>query len=41
LLASLDERRGVAQREIDMLDELGQIAARGLIDGTLTLTSDV
>ena len=40
LLASLDERRGVAQREIDMLDELDQIAARGLIDGTLALTSD-
>jgi hypothetical protein len=37
LLASLDERRGVAQQEIDMLDELDQIVVRGLIDGTLML----
>jgi hypothetical protein len=37
LLASLDERRAVAQREIDVLNELRRIAAGGLIDGTLTL----
>jgi len=39
LLASLDERRAVAQREIDVLDELRRIATGGLIDGTLALTS--
>jgi hypothetical protein len=37
LLASLDERRAVAQREIDVLDELRRIATGGLIGGTLTL----
>ena len=35
LLASLDERRAVAQREIDVLNELRRIATGGLIDGTL------
>jgi hypothetical protein len=39
LLASIDGRRALAQREIDMLDELRQIATGGLIDGTLTLVS--
>jgi hypothetical protein len=37
LLASLDERRAVAQREIDVLDELRRVATGGLISGTLTL----
>jgi hypothetical protein len=40
LLAELDERSGVAQREIDMLDELRDVATAGLIDGTLTLAGD-
>lgn len=40
LLASIDERRALAQREIDMLDELRRVATGGLIDGTLTLASD-
>jgi hypothetical protein len=40
LLASIDGRRALAQREIDMLDELRQVATGGLIDGTLTLVSD-
>lgn len=37
LLAELDERRRLAQQEIDALDELRRIAATGLTDGTLTL----
>jgi hypothetical protein len=37
LLASLDDRRAVVQREIDVLNELRRIATGGLIDGTLTL----
>jgi hypothetical protein len=40
LLASIDARRTLAQQEIDMLDELRQVATSGLIDGTLTLVSD-
>ena len=40
LLASIDDRRALAQREIDMLDELRQVATCGLMDGTLTLVSD-
>jgi N-6 DNA Methylase len=40
LLASIDARRALAQREIDMLDELCHIVTGGLIDGTLTLISD-
>jgi hypothetical protein len=39
LLRSLDGRRAVAQREIDILDELRRVATGGLIDGTLALTS--
>lgn len=37
LLASIDARRALAQREIDVLDELRRVAAGGLIDGTLSL----
>jgi hypothetical protein len=40
LLGSLDERHAVAQREIDMLDELRRVATSGLTDGTLALASD-
>jgi hypothetical protein len=40
LLASIDGRRALAQREIDMLDELRQVTTGGLIDGTLTLVGD-
>lgn len=39
-LASIDGRRALAQREIDMLDELRRVATDGLIDGTLALASD-
>lgn len=37
LLVELDERRRLAHIELDALAELGQIAATGLTDGTLTL----
>lgn len=37
LLVELDERRRLARIELDALAELGQIAATGLTDGTLTL----
>jgi len=40
LLAEIDARRDIAQRELDVLDELQTAAIGGLIDGTLTLTSD-
>jgi hypothetical protein len=40
LLASIDARRSLAWREIDMLDELRRFATGGLIDGTLTLASN-
>lgn len=40
LLSSINERRALAQREIEMLDELCHVATSGLIDGTLTLVSD-
>ena len=40
LLASIDARRALARREIDMLDELCHIATGGLIDGTLALISN-
>ncbi|MGH3166737.1 MAG: hypothetical protein ACRDN0_12715, partial [Trebonia sp.] len=40
LLESIDRRRAVAQREIDMVDELCQVAMSGLMDGTLTVVSD-
>ena len=40
LLASIDARRALARREIDMLDELCHVATGGLIDGTLALISD-
>ena len=40
LLASIDARRALAQREIDMLDELCHVATGGLIDGTLALISN-
>jgi hypothetical protein len=36
LLASIEARRLLAVREINVLDELRQVAARGLIEGTLT-----
>ncbi|MCX9193451.1 hypothetical protein C3Y87_19030 [Carbonactinospora thermoautotrophica] len=37
LLTTADERRRLARREIDLLDEVCRIAAAGLSDGTLTL----
>jgi hypothetical protein len=40
LLASIDARRALARREIDMLDELCHVATGGLIDGTLALISN-
>jgi hypothetical protein len=40
LLASIDARRDLARRELDVLDELQHATIGGLIDGTLTLTSD-
>ena len=40
LLASIDARRALARREIDLLDELCHTATGGLIDGTLTLVSN-
>ena len=40
LLAEIDARRDLARRELDVLDELQDAAIGGLIDGTLTLTSD-
>ena len=40
LLAEIDARRDLAQRELDVLAELQTAAIGGLIDGTLTLTSD-
>ena len=39
LLAVADERRRLARREIDLLDEVCRIAATGLSDGTLTFAS--
>jgi hypothetical protein len=40
LLASIDARRDLARRELNVLDELQHATIGGLIDGTLTLTSD-
>jgi hypothetical protein len=40
LLASIDARRALTRREIDLLDELCHVATGGLIDGTLTLVSN-
>ena len=40
LLASIDARRDLARREIDMLDELQSRRHGGLIDGTLALISN-
>ena len=40
LLASIDARRALARREIDMLDELCHAAMGGLIDGVLALISN-
>ncbi len=40
LLTEIEGRRRVAQREIDILDDLRQVGIRGLIDGTLSLPSD-
>lgn len=37
LLAELEARRELAQREANLLDELRQVAMRGLFDGTLSL----
>jgi hypothetical protein len=38
LLAELEARRDLAQREMNLLDELRQVTLRGLFDGTLSLT---
>jgi N-6 DNA Methylase len=40
LLAVIEDRRDIARKEFDVLGELQGAAIRGLIDGTLTLTSD-
>jgi len=40
LLASIDARRALAQREIELLDELCRTATAGLIDGTLIVVSN-
>lgn len=40
MLSSIDFRREAARREIDMLDEVCQVVASGLTDGTLTVVSD-
>lgn len=40
ILAQLHARRDLAERELDVLDELQHVVTGGLIDGTLTLTSD-
>ncbi len=40
LLAQLDERRRLAQQELDLLGELRDITTTGLVDGTLILTGD-
>jgi hypothetical protein len=40
LLAEIEVRRQVAQREIDVLDDVCRVAIGGLIDGTLSLDSD-
>lgn len=37
LLAELETRQGLAQREANLLDGLRQVATRGLFDGTLSL----
>jgi hypothetical protein len=41
LLAVLDARTESAQREIDLLQELRDLATSGLVDGTLVLSADV
>ena len=40
LLAGIEARRDLARKELDVLDELQAATIGGLIDGTLTLTSD-
>lgn len=40
LLAAIEARRDLARRELDVLGELQAATIGGLIDGTLTLTSD-
>jgi len=40
LLAQINARRDLTERELDVLDELQQVVTGGLIDGTLTLTSN-
>ncbi len=40
LLAVVEARRDIARKELDVLDELQAATIGGLIDGTLTLTSD-
>jgi hypothetical protein len=40
LLAEIEARRELAQQETDMLDDLRQVAIGGLVDGTLSLTSN-
>jgi hypothetical protein len=40
LLAEIDARRDLVREELDVLDELREVAIGGLVDGTLTLTSD-
>jgi len=40
LLTGIEARRDLARKELDVLDELQAATIGGLIDGTLTLTSD-
>jgi hypothetical protein len=40
LLTGIEARRDLARKELDVLDELQAATVGGLIDGTLTLTSD-
>lgn len=38
LFAAADERRALARRELDLIDELCQLAVSGITDGKLTMT---
>ncbi|MGH3273948.1 MAG: hypothetical protein ACRDNZ_06425 [Streptosporangiaceae bacterium] len=40
LLTGIEARRDLATKELDVLSELQAATIGGLIDGTLTLTSD-
>jgi hypothetical protein len=40
LLAAIEARRILALRELSLLNDLRQVALRGLIDGTLSLANE-